>query len=178
MAASSSQAPDLRDPTAVALEITAIKGQVELLAEKISQGLNSLAQQVNSLQGDLRDHSRILRGVQTAQHDMQTHSQGLERLAQAIERQSSDFAGWRDRHEADNRTVADRVTTFRGVLVAALALATVIAGVLVYNQDLRFTSVDDRLDAHKDMAHEAHQGIDRRIDRLEAATEKRAGAPR
>lgn len=163
---------DLRDPTAVAVEVTAVKGQMALLAQQVSSGLSNVSSQLSALQGEVRDQGKTLKCVESGQHDMQSHSKGLDRLALAIERNSAEFGGWRDRHEADNKGVSDRVTTFRGVLIGVVAVIAVAAGAIAMNQEIRFKRADERLDVHIATVAEGKAIIERRMDRADTEIEK------
>lgn len=130
----SQPAKDLRDPTVVAVEVTTIKGDVALLASQVSTGLGNVVSQLAALQGEFREQGRLLRSVESAQHDMQAHSTAVERLAGSIDRSTAENLSWRKAHEADNKTVGDRVTVFKGAMIGfGLLGATVmtIAGLWI-----------------------------------------------
>lgn len=114
---------DLRDPALVAIEMTAIKGEFALLSSQVSQGIGNLTSQVSAIQGEFREHGRVLRSVESAQLEMQAHSNAVDRLARAIEAGTAENMRWRKDHEGENRVVADRVTTFRGIMLGVTILA-------------------------------------------------------
>lgn len=123
--------PDLSDPMQMAVKVTAVEGTLALLQQQVSAGLGNVSSQLSSLQGELREVSKVTSEVARHQQAMESHSEGLNRAFGAIERYANEFAGWRERHESENKGVSNSVTTFRGVLIGFGVLASlVVAGVV------------------------------------------------
>ncbi len=158
---------DLSDPLQVAVEVTQIKGSLALLTQHVSTGISNMSSQLASVQAEQRDQGKALREVATAQHDMQNHSDGLERLAKAIEHHGTEFSSWRKDHEFENKCVSDRVTSFKGVLVGFGVLASLLSGAVVYIVQQGFTRSDERLAAHIDRSTEEKAAVERRALAME-----------
>lgn len=123
---------DLLDPTTVAVEITAIKGQMALLNQQVSQALSNVGSTLTAMQGDLREVQKDVREVMSQQHALADHSTGLERLGAAIEKFTHENEAWRRSHEGENRGVADRVTFWRGAVFVLTLLGGVVSTAVVY----------------------------------------------
>lgn len=136
---------DMADPLQVAVKVTSIEGSLAVLTQQVSTGLGNLSSQVAAVQAEQRDQGKSLRDVAVTQRDMQGHSEGLERLARSMDRYSAEFASWRDKHEAENKGVAERVTTFKGVIIGFGILATVLASAMGYIVRTGFQRMDENI---------------------------------
>lgn len=128
-------APNLGDPLQMAVEVTQIKGTLALMQREVSSGMQTVSSQLAALQGEMRDLGKVTGEVSKQQQAMESHSEGLARAFAEITRLANDNATWRERHERENRDVADKVTTFRGVLLGfgLLAMLTVSMAVWAVN---------------------------------------------
>lgn len=165
------KAPNLGDPLQVAVKVTSIEGQLAMLQQQVSTGLTNVSSQLSALQGEQRDMGKSLREVAITQHDMQAHSEGLERLARAIDRNSAEFASWREKHEGENRGVSDRVTTFRGMMIGFGIVATLLASAVIYNVQSGFNRQDERFNDHVKTGADTRATLEQRITRNEQAIE-------
>ena len=116
---------ELLDGAVLALEHMELKGQFSVMQAQVTTQLASIASTLSALQTEAQAQSRAIHNVEIAQASLQAHSTAFERLAQAIDRASLDNMNWRKEHEEQNALVADRVTTFKGVLIGLTALAGV-----------------------------------------------------
>lgn len=166
------RAVNLSDPLQVAVKVTSIEGSLAVLTQQVSTGLGNLSSQLAAVQAEQRDQSKSLREVAITQHDMQAHSEGLERLSRAIDRNSGEFAAWREKHEGENTKVSERVTTFKGVMVGFGLLATLLAGAMVYIVQSGFQRQDEKLTGHAQSEVESRSALTTRITRTEEEIEK------
>lgn len=155
---------DLSDPLQVAVKVTAIEGTLAMLQQQVSTGLTNVSSQLSALQGEQRDMGKSLREVADTQHEIQNQSEALERLARAIDRNSAEFAAWRDKHEVANQGVADKVTAARGALwVVSLVVLAVgaLAGAYV---NAEFANVRRESDAKEVRLGRDVDALEKRVD--------------
>jgi hypothetical protein len=163
-----SHARDMSDPLQLAVEVTEVKGTLAVLTQQVSTGLGNVSSQIASVQAEQRDQGRALQEVLTAQHDMQSHSEGLERLARAIDRNSAEFAAWREKHEGDNARVSDRVTSHSTGIKVSWALFMVIAGLVAAYSELRFRRADEMLAQHIQFGTEVRGNMQDRMNQMDS----------
>lgn len=166
-----SHAADLSDPMHVAVKVTAMEGALALLGQQVSQGLSTVQSQLSALQGETRENTRQLALVAQAQAEFQAYSSGLDRLAVAIEKSTAENLKWREKHELENRSVADSVTSARGVTRFIAWIGAFIVGLVVFSVQLQFDGLaKDRLrieHLHRDDI----QRLEKKMDQLEAVVE-------
>lgn len=163
---------DLSDPMQVAVKVTAVEGTLALLAQQVSQGLGNVQSQLSALQGDMRDTTKQLASMVATQVEFQAHSTGMERLAKAIEDSTLENMRWREKHEAENRGVADSVTSARGVTRFIAWIGAFIVGLVVFTVQMQFDgAAKDR--QRLEQAHRDDVGrLERRMDRADADREE------
>lgn len=167
---------DLSDPLQVAVKVTAIEGTLAMLQQQVSSGLTNVSSQLSAQQGELRDMGKSLREVADTQHEIQNQSEALERLARAIDRNSAEFAAWRDKHEVANQSVADKVTAARGALwVVSLVVLAVgaLAGAYI---NAEFANVRRETEAKEVGLRREAQAAEARVGRELDALEKKVEA--
>lgn len=135
---------DMTDPVQAAVKIATIESAMNNIQSRVSEGFLAVGSRLDAMQADQRESARVQGEVSKQLHDLQSHSDGLNRLATAIERQASEFANWRDRHEIDNRAVADKVTRFGGWVGGFGVLGMLVAGGAWAWVTTRFEQVDAR----------------------------------
>lgn len=118
------KAAELLDAAVLAIELTELGGRHAMLQTQVSTSLNNISSQLAAVQSEQQSQTRALHNVEIQQAAMQAHSSAVERLAKAIENSTTENMRWRERHEAENKRVADRVTKFQG----AIAVITLFAG--------------------------------------------------
>lgn len=166
-----SHTADLSDPMQVAVKVTAVEGALALLGQQVSQGLASVQSQLSALQGDTRDNTRQLAALAQAQAEFQAHSGGLDRLAAAIEKSTAENLKWREKHEMENREVADSVTSARGVTRFIAWVGVFIVGLVVFTVQMQFdVAAKDRLRIERSIRDEIHR-LEKKTDLLEAGVE-------
>lgn len=164
---------DMSDPLQVAVKVTTVEGALALLAQQVSQGLGNVQSQLSALQADSRDNGKQIAAIVSSQHEVQAHSQGLERLSAAIERSTEENVQWRRTHEAENRGVADAVTTAKGALKLIAWSGVFIIGLVVFTVQMQFESAGrDRLRIEASHATDV-QRLERRADKIESVQESR-----
>lgn len=132
----SNRQADMRDPVQAAVKVATIETALAGLQSRVSEGFLNVSSRLDSMHADARETARSQAEVSKQLQDLQAHSDGLSRLASAIDRQSLEFAAWREKHEQENRAVADKVTSFNGVLLGFGALGTlVVAGSVAWVTD-------------------------------------------
>jgi len=94
-----------------------------MLQTQVSTSLNNISSQLAAVQSEQQSQTRALHNVEIQQAAMQEHSSAVERLAKAIDNSTTENMRWRERHEADNKSVADRVTKFQGAIVVITLFA-------------------------------------------------------
>ncbi len=159
---------DLSDPLQVAVEVTTVKGTLALLQQQVSIGLTNLSSQMAAIQAEQHASTKVIAEVARQQQAMETQSEGLSRAFIAIERVADEFARWREPHELANRNVADRMTTFQGVLIGFGLLAATVVGLAALSVQQGFRRADENLAAYVIRSAEYRTTIDRRLDHLEA----------
>lgn len=97
----------------------------------LEQSLSHIQQQLTMMSDQLKALTTLQNELIRQQTTMDTHRGEIERATRAIERHVAEFSKWREAHEIENRAVADRVTTFRGVLLGFGVLATLLTGMVV-----------------------------------------------
>lgn len=122
---------DLLDPAVVAIEVTTVKGELALLSSRLTTGLDNVSSSLAALQTEFREHGRLLKSVETSQHDLQQHSQGLERVGNALERHIVESFDYRKTHESANQRVADQVNRFSGIVAGFGLLGAVVVTVAI-----------------------------------------------
>ena len=128
--------------------------------------------QLSALQGDMRDTSKQMANLAATQVEFQAHSTGLERLAKAIEDSTLENMRWREKHEAENRGVADSVTSARGVTRFIAWIGAFLVGLVVFTVQMQFNAATtDR--QRLEQAHRDDVGrLERRMDRADADREE------
>lgn len=144
-----SKAPNLSDPLQVAVEVTEVKGTLAMLQSQVSTGMGNVSTQLAALQGDVRELSKVTSEVARHQQAMEAHSEGLNRAFVSIERLANEFSGWRKEHEEDNCVVADRVTTFKGVLIGFGLLGSLVVGMATWGVMSVIERADENLAAYQ-----------------------------
>lgn len=134
----------MSDPVQAAVKIATIEQSMANIQARVSEGFLTVGSRLDAMQADQRESARVQGEVSKQLHDLQSHSDGLNRLATAIERQAAEFASWRDRHEIDNRAVADKVTRFGGWVGGFGVLGMLVAGGAWAWVATRFDQVDAR----------------------------------
>lgn len=124
------KAVELLDAAVLAVEITELGGRHAMLQTQVSTSLNNISSQLAAVQSEMQSQSRALHNVEIVQASMQAHSSAVERLAKAIEHSTNENMRWRERHEADNKHVADRVTKFQGAVVVITLFAGAVFSVV------------------------------------------------
>ena len=114
---------ELLEAAVLAVELTELSGRQAMLQTQVSTSLNNISSQLAAVQSELQSQSRALHNVELVQASMQAHSSAVERLAKAIESSTTENLRWRERHELDNKHVADRVTKFQGAIVVITLFA-------------------------------------------------------
>jgi len=166
-----SHAADLSDPMQVAVKVTAMEGALALLGQQVSQGLANVQSQLSALQGETRENTRQLAQLAQTQAEFQVHSGGLDRLAAAIEKSTAENLRWREKHELENRSVADSVTSARGVMRFIAWIGAFIVGLIVFTVQLQFDGLaKDRLRIERSHRDDI-QRLEKKTDRLEAGVE-------
>lgn len=166
-----SHAADLSDPMQVAVKVTAMEGALALLGQQVSQGLANVQSQLSALQGETRENTRQLALVAQAQAEFQAHSSGLDRLAAVIEKSTAENIKWREKHELENRNVADSVTSARGVTRFIAWIGAFIVGLVVFAVQLQFDGLaEDRLRIEQ-LHRDDIQRLEKKMDQLEAGVE-------
>lgn len=135
---------DMTDPVQAAVKVATIEQTMLNLQARMSDGFLTMGSRLDAMQADQRESARVQAEVSTQLRDLQSHSDGLNRLAIAIERQAAENSSWRDRHEIDNRAVADKVTRFGGWVGGFGVLGMLIAGGAWAWVTTRFEQVDAR----------------------------------
>lgn len=135
---------DMADPVQAAVKIATIESAMTNIQTRVSEGFMTVGSRLDSMQADQREAARAQGEVATQLRDLQTHSDGLNRLATAIERQAVEFASWRDKHENENRAVADSVTRFNGWVRGFGVLGMLVAGGAWAWVSARFEQVESR----------------------------------
>lgn len=166
-----SHAADLSDPMQVAVKVTAMEGALALLGQQVSQGLATVQSQLSALQGETRENTRQLALVAQAQAEFQAHSSGLDRLAVAIEKSTAENLKWREKHELENRSVADSVTSARSVTRFIAWIGVFIVSLVVFAVQMQFDGLaKDRLRIEQ-LHRDDIQRLEKKMDQLEAGAE-------
>lgn len=166
-----SHAADLSDPMQVAVKVTAMEGALALLGQQVSQGLANVQSQLSALQGETRENTRQLALVAQAQAEFQAHSSGLDRLSAAIEKSTAENLKWREKHEMENREVADSVTSARGVTRFIAWVGVFIVGLVVFTVQMQFDgAAKDRMRIERSVRDDI-QRLEKKMDQLEAGVE-------
>lgn len=166
-----SHAADLSDPMQVAVKVTAMEGALALLGQQVSQGLATVQSQLSALQGETRENTRQLALVAQAQAEFQAHSSGLDRLAVAIEKSTAENLKWREKHELENRSVADSVTSARSVTRFIAWIGVFIVSLVVFAVQMQFDGfAKDRLRIEQ-LHRDDIQRLEKKMDQLEAGVE-------
>lgn len=134
----------MTDPVAAAVKVATIEQTMVNIQTRMSEGFLTMGSRLDAMQADQRESARVQTEVSKQLHDLHSHSDGLNRLANAIERQALEFGTWRERHEKDNRDVADKVTRFGGWVGGFGVLGMLIAGGAWAWITTRFDQVDAR----------------------------------
>lgn len=124
------KAVELLDAAVLAVEMTELGGRHAMLQTQVSSSLNNISSQLAAVQSELQSQSRALHNVELVQASMQAHSSAVERLAKTIEHSTVENMRWREKHEADNKTVADRVTKFQGAIMVITLFAGAVFSVV------------------------------------------------
>lgn len=150
-------ATDFNDPMQVAVRLMEIERDGRLIGQQVTLGMRQMTEQQASTQGDIREIERVVREIQSAQHEIKSHSSGLERLAASIDKHVTQQEKRWEKHEAENAIVASQVTMWRGVVIGFGVLAALLVGGTVYWIQDGFNS-----------AAKERVRIDARLERLEA----------
>ena len=162
-----SEIPNHADPIQMAMEVTALKGQVQ-------SGFNGINATLERLEKDQREVRQTMVDLVRHQATMESHSEGLGRAFKAIENHTSEFAKWRISHEAENDAVSERVVMFKGSLKGAAVLVGVIVmlcGALVssiiYGYRIELASQARELEILEEKVMTRAEDNKRRIEALE-----------
>ncbi len=124
---------DLSVPENVLAIALAAQHSVELLQSQVSQSMQNVVSRLDAMDSHMREQGRAIQVIHDQVADMRSHSEGLERLARAIDRSTSENMTWREKHETDNRGVSDALTAMRGgtrtgAWVAGVLLTVALSG--------------------------------------------------
>ena len=159
-------AVDMSHPANVAAVAMRAENAVQLLQSQVKSSMDNVVSRLDAMHADNRDNAKIVGALVTSIHDLQGNSVGLNRVSALIERYHSEGMETTQRltaenetrwakHEEANRCVADRVTTFRGVLIGFGVLIAMLVAAVTYNLEARFGATDERV------RHEARLTTDR-----------------
>jgi hypothetical protein len=124
---------DMSVPENVLAVALSAQHAVELLQSQVSQSMQNVVSRLDAMDSHMREQGRAIQVIHDQVADMRSHSEGLERLARAIDRSTTENMVWREKHEADNKGVSDSLTAMRGgartgAWVAALLITVSLAG--------------------------------------------------
>lgn len=102
------------DPTSLALAIKGLQGDQALLQRDVSTNISNLTSSTQALQADVRHLTEQISEVTRLQQQQVMHSEGLNRAFSSLDKLATRLDTWIERHEGENRVVADAVTDFRG----------------------------------------------------------------
>lgn len=117
------------------------KHNVDLLQSSMKQSMDTVVSRLDSVGAEQREMTKSLRLVAETVAEMQSRSEAIERLGRAIDRNTTEQMTWRDKHEAENRAVADRVTRFTGILVGFGTAGMLIMSLASYVAISQFDAV-------------------------------------
>lgn len=163
-----SKTPNLGDPLQVAVEVTEVKGTLAMLQSQVSSGIGNVASQLAALHGEVRELGKVTAEVARHQQAMEAHSEGLNRAFVSIERLANEFSGWRKDHEEENSFVADRVTTFKGVLIGFGLLGSLVVGMATWGVMSVIERADQNLAVYQRSQQAEMQRVHTQLERAQA----------
>jgi hypothetical protein len=149
------------------LEFSTIKGEMALLNQRLESSIQGLNSTMQAVQGEFIGIKERLDAVAQHQADFAHHSSGLERLGTALEKLVADNERRWERHERDNKVVADRVTGHSTGIKVSWALFGVIAAVLGALANSQISRVDERMNDHLAIGAQTRAAYEQRFLRNE-----------
>jgi hypothetical protein len=156
------------DADAVHHQMLELKGEYQLLNQRLDSSISAMTSHLSALQGDMQAVRGKLDALSHAQTEFRDHSSGLDRVNKALEKFIEASERRWAAHEGENRIVADLVNSHRtGIKISwgVFGFFVLVLGALGNTQIRR---VDERMADHLRAGEDTKRAIEARFQRNEA----------